>query len=49
MRILTMTEEELETTLVNGRWFAGFKRRWQRVDGTERYRVVTNYVPAGVR
>jgi len=44
-----MTEEQLDVTLANGRWFAGFKCRWQRVDGTDKYRVKTNYVPAGVR
>jgi len=43
-----MTAEQLETTIINGRWFAGFKVRWTRL-GQNSYRVRTNYVPAGVR
>jgi hypothetical protein len=43
-----MTTEQLETTIINGRWFAGFKARWKKL-GTDSYRVTTNYVPAGVR
>ena len=48
MKSLIMTREELEITVTNGRWFAGFRCRWKAIS-PDRYRVTTNYVPAGVR
>lgn len=48
MQTRIMTHEQLETTVTNGRWFAGFKVRWTAL-GPNSYRVRTNYVPAGVR
>lgn len=48
MQVRIMTAEELEITLTNGRWFAGFKCRYKQLS-PDRFRVNTNYVPAGVR
>lgn len=48
MQMRIMTAEQLQTTLVNGRWFAGFKIRYEAL-GPNSYRVKTNYIPAGVR
>lgn len=48
MRTVIMTKDELQITVDNGRWFAGFKCRWTKI-GDDHYRVRTNYIPAGVR
>lgn len=48
MQTRIMTRDQLETTIINGRWFAGFKASWKAL-GPDSYRVKTNYVPAGVR
>ncbi len=48
MQTFIMTRDELQTTLTNGRWFAGFRYSYKQLS-PDRFRVKTNYVPAGVR
>lgn len=46
--MIIMTREQLETTIINGRWFAGFKIYWKAL-GQDSYHVKTNYIPADAR
>jgi hypothetical protein len=48
MQTLILNAEQLDATIANGRWFDGFKCRWQAI-GNGKYRVRTNYVLADAR